>query len=86
MTNATVEQVQMMCSCNFNVDNIVEEVFSCRASTMDPNLEKTVVYRAKVTPQLPVSVTDANDIVHADNKNLDTICSICCSKSAYSKY
>ena len=53
----------MMCSCNFNVDNIVEEVFSCRASTMDPNLEKTVVYRAKVTPQLPVSVTDANDIV-----------------------
>ena len=53
----------MMCSCNFNIDNIVEEVFSCRASTMHPNLEKTVVYRAKVTPQLPVSVTDANDIV-----------------------
>ena len=30
---------------------------------MDPNLENTVVYRAKVTPQLPVSVIDANDIV-----------------------
>ena len=63
ITNATAEQVQTMCSCNFNDDNIVEEVFSCRASTMDPNLENTVVYRAKVTPQLPVSVIDANDIV-----------------------
>lgn len=52
-----------MCSCNFNDDNIVEEAFSCRASTVDPSLKNTVVYRAKVTPQVPVSMIDANDIV-----------------------
>jgi len=52
-----------MCSCQFTVENIAEETFSCRASKLDPNFENTVVYRAKITPQVLVSVLDANDIL-----------------------
>ena len=63
IANTIAEQVERICSCNFNSSNIVDAAFSCRASTMDPDLENTVVYRAKISPQVPVLIIDARDIV-----------------------
>ena len=51
----------MLCSCNFNSDNIIDDTFSCRAS--QEQFRNTVVYRAIITLQVPASITDADDIV-----------------------
>ena len=51
----------MLCSCNFNSDNIIDDTFSCRAS--QEQFKNTVVYRAMITLQVPASVTDADDFV-----------------------
>ena len=59
ITNEISEHVEMICSCQFTADNIVEEEFSsCRASA-----ENTIVYRAEVRLQVPVLEMDVNDIV-----------------------
>ena len=51
----------MLCSCNFNSSNIIDDTFSCRAS--QEQFRNTVVYRAMITLQVPASITDADDIV-----------------------
>ena len=51
----------MLCSCNFNSSNIIDDTFSCRAS--QEQFRNTVVYRAMITLQVPASMTDADDIV-----------------------
>ena len=51
----------MLCSCNFNSDNIIDDTFSCRAS--QEQFRNTVVYRAMITLQVPAFITDADDIV-----------------------
>ena len=56
-----VKQVLTRCSCQFTTDNIISDTFSCRGSQGE--FENTVVYRANITLQLPVSITDADDIV-----------------------
>ena len=59
ITNEISQHVEMICSCQFTADNIVEEEFSnCRASA-----ENTIVYRAKVRLQVPVLEIDVNDVV-----------------------
>ena len=52
----------MLCSCNFNSSNIIDDTFSCKAS--QGQLRNTVVYQAMITLQVPASHTDADDIVH----------------------
>ena len=47
----------MTCSCQFTIDNIVDESLSCRTS------QYHIVYRAKVNLQVPVLEMDASDIV-----------------------
>ena len=51
----------MHCSCEFNSSTIIDDTFSCRGSQGD--YEKTVVFRAKITLPVPVSVSDADSIV-----------------------
>ena len=51
----------MLCSCNFNADNIIDDTFSCRAS--QEQFRNTVVYRAMITLQVPASMTDADYFV-----------------------
>ena len=56
-----IKQVLMPCSCQFTTSNIIDDTFSCRGSQGE--FENTVVYRANITLQVPISITDANDIV-----------------------
>ena len=56
-----IKQVLMRCSCQFTTSNIISDTFSCRGSHGE--FEDTVVYRAKITLQVPISITDADDIV-----------------------
>ena len=56
-----IKQVLTRCSCQFTTDNIISDTFSCRGSQEE--FEGTVVYRANITLQVPVSITDADDIV-----------------------
>ena len=56
-----VKQVLMHCSCEFTTSNIISDTFSCRGSQGE--FGDTVVYRANITMQVPISITDANDIV-----------------------
>ena len=51
----------MRCSCEFMSSNIIDDTFSCRGS--QGQFRSTVVYRAMITLQVPVSVTNADDIV-----------------------
>ena len=52
----------MRCSCDFNSSNIIEDAFSCRGS--QGQFRNTVVYRAKITLQMPASISDADNIVN----------------------
>ena len=56
-----IKQVLMRCSCEFTTSNIISDTFSCRGSQGE--FEDTVVYRANITLQVPISITDADDIV-----------------------
>ena len=56
-----IKQVLMRCSCEFTSSNIISDTFSCRGSQGE--FENTVVYRANIILQVPISITDANDIV-----------------------
>ena len=56
-----IKQVLMRCSCQFTTSNIISDTFSCRGSQRE--FEDTVVYRANITLQVPISITDADDIV-----------------------
>ena len=56
-----IKQILMQCSCEFTISNIISDTFSCRGSQGE--FEDTVVYRANITLQVPISITDANDIV-----------------------
>ena len=56
-----IKQVLMRCSCQFTTSNIISDTFSCRGSQGE--FEDTVVYRANITLQVPISITDADDIV-----------------------
>ena len=56
-----IKQVLMRCSCQFTTSNIISDTFSCRGSQGE--FEDTVVYRANLTLQVPISITDADDIV-----------------------
>ena len=52
----------MRCSCEFNSSNIIGDAFSCRGSQGE--FSNTVVFRAMITLQVPVSISDADDIVN----------------------
>ena len=54
------------CSCEFNSSNIIDDTFSCRGSQGE--FKNTVVYRATITLQVPVSVSDADSIVDVINE------------------
>ena len=56
-----IKQVVGPCSCQFTTSNIISDTFSCRGSQGE--FENTVVYRANITLQVPISITNANDIV-----------------------
>ena len=56
-----IKQVLVPCSCQFTTSNIISDTFSCRGSQGE--FEDTVVYRANITLQVPISITDADDIV-----------------------
>ena len=56
-----IKQVLMRCSCQFTTSNIISDTFSCRGSQGE--FEDTVVYRANITIQVPISITDADNIV-----------------------
>ena len=51
----------MRCSCELNLSNIVGDIISYWGSQGD--FEKTVVFRAMITLSVPVSATDADNIV-----------------------
>ena len=51
----------MRCSCKFISSNIIDDTFSCRGSQGE--FRNSVVYRAMITLQVPVSITDADNIV-----------------------
>ena len=56
-----IKQVVGPCSCQLTTSNIISDTFSCRGSQGE--FEDTVVYRANITLQVPISITNANDIV-----------------------
>ena len=56
----------MHCSCKFTSNNIIDEIFSCQGS--HGQFKNTVVYRGKISLQVPASVTDAHDIVAIINQ------------------
>ena len=56
-----INQVLVPCSCQFTTSNIISDTFSCRGSQGE--FKDTVVYRGNITLQVPISITDADDIV-----------------------
>ena len=56
-----IQAIVMRCSCELNLSNIVGDIFSYWGSQDD--FEKTVVFRAMITLPVPVSATDADNIV-----------------------
>ena len=47
--------------CEFTTNNIINDTFSCRGS--QGQFENTVVYRGRITLQVPPPIIDADDII-----------------------